>query len=247
MNKLYILVGFTLNFSLLFAQECNKNVYSEDEAIKLSTYGKNLEKSILEKNPADTALIAKLQGDYSTDLCGYEDESVIKISNYLKELEKIDSINKIVVEDIKQIEVTKIEEEIKPFEVAKIEEEPVRSKASAPVTPSLVPEVKAVETLLFAPNSAQIKPSKFAILVTQLKSDKNANVTIDGYTDADASDEYNLKLSQKRANSVKSYLISKGINSSRITINAYGETNPIADNETPEGKAKNRRVVISVK
>ena len=235
MNKLYILVGFTLNFSLLFAQECNKNVYSEDEAIKLSTYGKNLEKSILEKNPADTALIAKLQGDYSTDLCGYEDESVIKISNYLKELEKLDSINKIVKEDIK------------PIEVAKIEEEPVRPKEAAPVTPSLVPEVKAVETLLFAPNSAQIKPSKFAVLVTQLKSDKNATVTIDGYADADASDEYNLKLSQKRANSVKAYLISKGINSSRITINAYGEKNPIADNETPEGKAKNRRVVISVK
>jgi outer membrane protein OmpA-like peptidoglycan-associated protein len=235
MNKLYILVGFTLNFSLLFAQECNKNVYSEDEAIKLSTYGKNLEKSILEKNPADTALIAKLQGDYSTDLCGYTDESVIKISNYLKELEKLDSINKIVKEDIK------------PIEVAKIEEEPVRPKEAAPVTPSLVPEVKAVETLLFAPNSAQIKPSKFAVLVTQLKSDKNATVTIDGYADADASDEYNLKLSQKRANSVKAYLISKGINSSRITINAYGEKNPIADNETPEGKAKNRRVVISVK
>ena len=235
MNKLYILVGFTLNFSLLFAQECNKNVYSEDEAIKLSTYGKNLEKSILEKNPADTALIAKLQGDYSTDLCGYTDESVIKISNYLKELEKLDSINKIVKEDIK------------PIEFAKIEEEPVRPKEVAPVTPSLVPEVKAVETLLFAPNSAQIKPSKFAVLVTQLKSDKNATVTIDGYADADASDEYNLKLSQKRANSVKAYLISKGINSSRITINAYGEKNPIADNETPEGKAKNRRVVISVK
>ena len=235
MNKLYILVGFTLNFSLLFAQECNKNVYSEDEAIKLSTYGKNLEKSILEKNPADTALIAKLQGDYSTDLCGYTDESVIKISNYLKELEKLDSINKIVKEDIK------------PIEVAKIEEEPVRPKEAAPVTPSLVTEVKAVETLLFAPNSAQIKPSKFAVLVTQLKSDKNATVTIDGYADADASDEYNLKLSQKRANSVKAYLISKGINSSRITINAYGEKNPIADNETPEGKAKNRRVVISVK
>lgn len=241
MNKLYILVGFTLNFSLLFAQECNKNVYSEDEAIKLSTYGKNLEKSILEKNPADTALIAKLQGDYSTDLCGYEDESVIKISNYLKELEKLDSINKIVEE------VIEVKEDIKPIEVAKIEEEPVRPKESSPATPSLVAEVKAVETLLFAPNSAQIKPSKFAILVTQLKAEKNATVTIDGYTDADASDEYNLKLSQKRANSVKAYLISKGINSSRITINAYGEKNPIADNETPEGKAKNRRVVISVK
>lgn len=231
MNKLFILVGFTLNFSLLFAQECNKNVYSEEEAIKLSTYGKNLEKSILEKNPGDTALIAKLQGDYSTDLCGYTDESVIKISNYLKELEKLDSLNKVVKEEIKPIREEKVEEEvIKPREVI-----------------AATPTVKAVETLLFSPNSAQIKASKFADLVDQLKKDANATVTIDGYTDADASDDYNLKLSQKRANAVKTYLVSKGINASRISINAYGEKNPIADNETPEGKAKNRRVVISVK
>ncbi len=231
MNKLFILVGFTLNFSLLFAQECNKNVYSEEEAIKLSTYGKTLEKSILEKNPGDTALIAKLQGDYSTDLCGYSDESVIKISNYLKELEKLDSINKIVKEVV---------------EVIKIEEEPVKQTETKP-GPILTPAVKAVETLLFTPNSAQIKASKFAGLVSQLKNDTKSTVVIDGYTDADASDDYNLKLSQRRANAVKSYLISKGIAASRITINAYGEQNPIADNDTPEGKAKNRRVVISVK
>ena len=233
MNKLFILVGFTLNFSLLFAQECNKNVYSEEEAIKLSTYGKNLEKSILEKNPSDTALIAKLQGDYSTDLCGYTDESVIKISNYLKELEKLDSINKIVKEVPVPVEIPKEIEEVKEPIVAK----PV-------VTPISTPKV---ETLLFEKNSAQIKASKFASFVSELKANKNANVTIDGYTDADASDDYNLKLSQKRANAVKSYLISKGIEASRITINAYGEKNPVADNETPEGKAKNRRVVISVK
>ena len=237
MNKLFILVGFTLNFSLLFAQECNKNVYSEEEAIKLSNYGKNLEKSILEKNPGDTAIIAKLQGDYSSDLCGYTDESVIKISNYLKELEKLDSINKIVKEEIK--------EEIKEVEVVKVEveEETVKPKEIISTTTS----VKALETLLFTPNSAQIKASKFASLLNQLKADKNATVTIEGYTDADASDEYNLKLSQKRANAVKTYLISRGIAANRITSIAHGEQNPIADNETPEGKAKNRRVVISVK
>jgi outer membrane protein OmpA-like peptidoglycan-associated protein len=234
MNKLFILVGFTLNFSLLFAQECNKNVFSEEEAVKLSAYGKNLEKSILEKNPGDTALIAKLQGDYSSDLCGYTDESVIKISNYLKELEKLDSINKIV------------KEEVKPIEATIIEEEPIKQNETKPTT-LIASSVKTVETLLFAPNSAQIKPSKFAVLVSQLKSDEKAFVIIDGYADADASDEYNLKLSQRRANAVKSYLISKGIKASRITINAYGEKNPVADNETPEGKAKNRRVVISVK
>ena len=115
MNKLYILlVGFTLHSSLSFSQgDCNKTVFSEEEAMKLSAYGKDLEKRILEKNPADTALIAQLRGDYSKDLCGYTDSSVIKISIYLRELEKKDSINNIppvivpVVEVIPVVEVPK--------------------------------------------------------------------------------------------------------------------------------------------
>ena len=235
MNKLFILVGFTLNFSLLFSQECNKNVYTEDEAIKLSAYGKKLEKSILEKNPGDTVLIAKLQGDYSSDLCGYTDESVIKISNYLKELEKLDTISKIIKE---------VEEEKKSIEQANTES---IDKSKGESNLGQQQSLNSLETLLFAPNSAQIKSAKFTDLIKELKTDTKSKIIIDGYTDGDASDKYNLELSKKRANAVKSYLISKGIDKSRIIINAYGEQKPIADNKTIEGKAKNRRVVISVK
>lgn len=242
MNKLFILVGFTFNFSLLFSQECNKNVYTEAEIIKLSTYGKNLEKSILEKNPGDTALIAKLKGDFSSDLCGYNDEAVIKISNYLKELEKLDTIDKILKDEEKLVVDTDtlINKFNKDNKIEKVDENLVKNSNKKK-------SLKSIETLLFAPNSAQIKSSKFTNLIKELKADSKSKIIIDGYTDTDASDKYNLELSKKRANAVKSYLISKGIDKSRITINAYGEQKPIANNNTEEGKAKNRRVVISVK
>ena len=235
MNKLYILVGFTLNFSLLFAQECNKNVYSEDEAMKLSAYGKNLEKSILEKNPADTALIAKLQGDFSSDLCGYTDDEAVKLSNYLKALEKQDSINKIVAEPVIETTIEKVKETVTT--------ETVVEKPSTPTSKT----ISAVETLLFASGSAQLKVAKLTAIVNQLKADSKLTVNIDGYTDTDGSDELNITLSKKRAKSVKDYLISRGIKADRITTNGFGKSNPIADNNSPEGKAQNRRATISVK
>jgi outer membrane protein OmpA-like peptidoglycan-associated protein len=236
MNKLYILVGFTLNFSLLFAQECNKNVYSEDEAMKLSAYGKNLEKSILEKNPADTALIAKLKGDFSSDLCGYTDDESVKLSNYLKALEKQDSINKKVAEPVIE---TKIETVTK-------ETETVVEKPLTPIS-NTTGNTKTVETLLFESNSSQLKVAEISAIIAQLKANKKLTVNIDGYTDADASSEFNMALSKRRAKTVKDYLISKGISASRITINAHGEDNPVADNNSEEGKAKNRRAIISIK
>jgi len=238
MNKLYILVGFALNFSMLFSQDCNANLYTEDDAIKLSAYGKNLEKSILDKNPGDTALIAKLQGDYSTDLCGYNDESVIKISNYLKELEKLDSINKIVKEEIVKEEVVKvIPVETKVKEVAEVKTTELKTKTTGLKTSEVT----------FASNSSQLRRAKFDGILAELKADPKAKVEIEGYTDADGADEFNLALSKRRAKTVKDYLISRGIKADRITTNAYGEQKPVADNSTEEGKSKNRRVVISVK
>lgn len=232
MNKLVILVGFTLNFSLLFSQECNKNVFSEDEAMKLSAYGKNLEKAILDKNPGDTARIAKLQGDFSKDLCGYSDDEVIKISNYLKELEKIDSTNKVV--PVVEVPVEPVVETPKPVE--------------STTTTTTSSSSKPAEIVFFSPNSSQLKVAKMAEFVGKLKADPTLTINISGYADADASDEYNLALSKRRAKAVRDYLISRGIAPSRITnVEAFGEQNPIADNSTPEGKAQNRRVEISVK
>jgi OOP family OmpA-OmpF porin len=67
-----------------------------------------------------------------------------------------------------------------------------------------------------------------------------------GYTDSIGSVAYNLKLSQRRANAVKSYLVSRGIDSNRIYAEGKGKSNPIASNKTREGRAHNRRVEIEI-
>lgn len=71
-------------------------------------------------------------------------------------------------------------------------------------------------------------------------------IELGGHTDSDGSDEANEKLSQDRVNSVKQYLVNKGVPSDRINAVGYGEKFPIADNSTPEGKAQNRRVEVKV-
>jgi outer membrane protein OmpA-like peptidoglycan-associated protein len=71
-------------------------------------------------------------------------------------------------------------------------------------------------------------------------------IRIEGHTDSDGDEAANLKLSQDRALSVKTYLESKGISTTRIESQGYGETQPLESNSTPEGKAKNRRTVFRV-
>ena len=79
-------------------------------------------------------------------------------------------------------------------------------------------------------------------LVKILNEYPEANVAIEGHTDNVGDPAKNLELSQKRADAVKAYLISKGISEARLTATGYGDTKPIADNKTKAGKALNRRV-----
>ncbi len=81
-------------------------------------------------------------------------------------------------------------------------------------------------------------------LVVILKKYEAANLIIGGHTDSQGTDEYNITLSQKRTESVKTYLMGKGIMESRLTATGYGESTPIATNETSIGRAKNRRVEL---
>lgn len=74
----------------------------------------------------------------------------------------------------------------------------------------------------------------------------DTNITIFGYTDSTGSADYNLKLSSERATSVKNYLISKGLVASRFNITGMGIADPIASNDTAEGKSKNRRVEFAI-
>ncbi|MFV0375954.1 MAG: OmpA family protein [Mangrovibacterium sp.] len=98
--------------------------------------------------------------------------------------------------------------------------------------------------ILFASGSDKIQPSSYNILneiADAIKSDASVFQII-GHTDSDGEGNSNLALSKKRAESVKDYLVSKGISASRLQTEGKGENEPVVSNSTPEGKAQNRRV-----
>jgi OOP family OmpA-OmpF porin len=78
--------------------------------------------------------------------------------------------------------------------------------------------------------------------VAVLKQRPNAAVEVQGHTDARGKDAYNLKLSERRARAVQDYLVKAGIPAGQLTATGYGEANPVASNDTDEGRAENRRV-----
>ena len=90
-------------------------------------------------------------------------------------------------------------------------------------------------------------PEKLDMIVGIMNEYPDANFTIAGHTDSQGSETYNQGLSERRANAVMSYLIEKGISSSRLTAVGYGESYPVADNATAEGRALNRRTEINLR
>ena len=96
-------------------------------------------------------------------------------------------------------------------------------------------------------DKANIRPDAVPILreaATILKENSTLKVSVEGHTDAIGSEEYNLKLSLRRANAVKQFLIKEGIPESRLTTRGLGESQPIASNDTDDGRAQNRRVEL---
>jgi OOP family OmpA-OmpF porin len=83
-------------------------------------------------------------------------------------------------------------------------------------------------------------------VVPELAADPSLTVLIEGHTDAVGSDVYNQKLSERRAETVREYLIGEGISPARIETRGYGESQPVADNDTETGRASNRRVELKV-
>ncbi len=125
----------------------------------------------------------------------------------------------------------------------------------APVAPPAPPAPPAATKVTYAAdaffdfNKSVIKPegkAKLDDLVGKIK-DINLEVIIAvGHTDSVGSDAYNQKLSIRRSDAVKAYLVSKGIEKNRVYTEGKGEKQPVADNKTSEGRAKNRRVEIEV-
>jgi len=96
-------------------------------------------------------------------------------------------------------------------------------------------------------DKATLQPAGVPILQEAAKilnDNPGVSVEVQGYTDSIGTDAYNLRLSQRRANTVKNFLVKQGVSSSRLTTKGYGESNPVASNETAEGRAQNRRVEL---
>jgi outer membrane protein OmpA-like peptidoglycan-associated protein len=83
-------------------------------------------------------------------------------------------------------------------------------------------------------------------LATILNKYEDTNILLEGHTDSTGTEEYNLELSKKRSQSVANYLATQNVNPTRFTIMGYGESQPIASNETSEGRSQNRRVEVAI-
>jgi len=125
---------------------------------------------------------------------------------------------------------------------------PKAAPAPAPQTPAASKVTYAADAF-FDFDKATLKPAgkaKLDDLVGKVKGINLEVIIAVGHTDSVGSDAYNQKLSVKRAESVKAYLVSKGIEKNRIYTEGKGEKQPVASNKTKEGRAKNRRVEIEV-
>jgi peptidoglycan-associated lipoprotein len=110
-------------------------------------------------------------------------------------------------------------------------------------------EVITFEDVHFQFDRYNLRPDALMILdaaVMKLMANPNIRVTIEGHCDSIGTSEYNLALGERRANSVRDYLVSRGIMQDRMRTVSYGEDRPIADNNTAEGRAMNRRAHIVV-
>ena len=114
---------------------------------------------------------------------------------------------------------------------------------------TLLTDELAHNSIKFETNKSLIQETSYGLLDRlsfYVKRCPTANVEISGHTDADGSDDYNQVLSEDRANAVRSYLVRSGVFVGRLAASGYGETSPIGDNGTDEGKAMNRRIEFTV-
>jgi len=90
---------------------------------------------------------------------------------------------------------------------------------------------------------AQQNIAKLAVILNKYE---DTNILLEGHTDSDGSDDYNMALSERRAKAVANYLGQQAVAGARMTTTWYGESQPVADNSTVEGKAANRRVEVAI-
>jgi outer membrane protein OmpA-like peptidoglycan-associated protein len=129
---------------------------------------------------------------------------------------------------------------------------PPAAPKPTPPPPPPAPKVERtiiLDDVLFDFDKSAVKPEAAAILdrlVAFMNENKDKKVSLSGHTDNVGTDAYNVKLSDRRWMSVRDYVVKKGVDGGRVSGQGFGESKPIADNKTAEGRSKNRRVEIKV-
>lgn len=124
--------------------------------------------------------------------------------------------------------------------------------AAPPPKPVPVPRVQSITLgadAAFDTGIADLKPEgrdRLEVLAPQLKGFQIESIVVTGHTDNTGGPQMNQKLSERRAEAVNAYLVGRGVDGSKIQTVGRGETDPIADNKTAEGRARNRRVHVDV-
>jgi outer membrane protein OmpA-like peptidoglycan-associated protein len=157
-----------------------------------------------------------------------------------------------------QGELTATKQQLAASEQARKDAEAKAKEAMAALAAASVPVKQETRGLvitlsgsvLFASGKSTLLPSaqsKLNEVADALKTEVNHKIVVEGHTDSKGSDATNHELSLRRAEAVRSYLITRGVDESSIVAVGLGSTNPVADNASPEGRANNRRVEIVVK
>ena len=111
------------------------------------------------------------------------------------------------------------------------------------------PRVYTLDDVFFAPGKSTLTSASYKELnelAEYMSKKKTMKIEIAGHTDNTGEAASNLKLSETRANTVRNYLLKKGITAERVVAKGYGDTFPVADNSTPEGRQKNRRTEVRI-
>jgi outer membrane protein OmpA-like peptidoglycan-associated protein len=125
---------------------------------------------------------------------------------------------------------------------------PPRPVKPPPVPPTVMKQKVVLRGIHFDFNRSNIRPGDSAVLdedVSSLKANPGVTINVNGYCDAIGGDDYNMKLSQRRAGAVVDYLVRAGVPSNQLSAHGYGKTDFVATNDTAEGRAQNRRVELA--
>jgi len=171
------------------------------------------------------------------------------LENKIKSLtEELDNKNQNNNELKLQISNLNKELKAKEDEIAQLKEEQEKIIKKAKAKQELL-KVFSITNVQFKNNSTELtKESKARLDNTaeKMKEYSNFNYEIQGHTDNRGNEDYNIKLSTKRAEAIKEYLIEKGVPAEILTTKGFGSSQPIADNNTKEGRSKNRRVIFII-